>query len=77
MALIYSSLPTRAALRAGGSELALLKTVERGLSDAYTLFHSVTLLHRPAAENIVLGFQPDLPDCRPKQTGAAWKLGPA
>jgi hypothetical protein len=42
MARICPSLPTRAALRAGDyAELELLDTLERGLSDAYTLFHSV------------------------------------
>ena len=42
MSRICPSLPTRAALRAGDyAELALLETLERGLSDAYTLFHSV------------------------------------
>jgi hypothetical protein len=42
MALIYPSLPTHAALCAGDyAELELLDTLERGLSDAYTLFHSI------------------------------------
>jgi len=38
MSRICPSLPTRAGDYA---ELALLETLERGLSDAYTLFHSV------------------------------------
>ena len=42
MSRIYPSLPTRTAVRAGDyAELALLEALKRGLSDAYTLFHSV------------------------------------
>ena len=42
MARLCPSLPPRAALNAGEyAELELLQTLERGLSDAYTLFHSV------------------------------------
>ena len=42
MARICPSLPPRKALGAGEyAELDLLTTLERGLSDAYTLFHSV------------------------------------
>ena len=42
MARLCPSLPPRAALNAGEhAELDLLQTLERGLSDAYTLFHSV------------------------------------
>lgn len=42
MARICPTLPGHAALNAGDyAELALLQTLERGLSDAYTLFHSV------------------------------------
>ena len=42
MSRFCPSLPTRAALHAGDyAELELLETLERGLSDAYTLFHSV------------------------------------
>ncbi len=38
MSRICPSLPTRAALRAGDyAELALLETLERGLSNAYML----------------------------------------
>jgi hypothetical protein len=43
MSRICPSLPTRAALRAGDyAELALLETLERGLSDAYTLLVAPT-----------------------------------
>jgi hypothetical protein len=43
MALVYPSLPTHAALRAGDyAELALLETLDRGLSDAYTLLLAPT-----------------------------------
>jgi hypothetical protein len=42
MARLCPSLPPRAALNAGEyAELDILQTLERGLSDAYTLFHSV------------------------------------
>jgi len=42
MARFHPSLPRRQALGAGDhAELDLLATLERGLSDAYTLFHSV------------------------------------
>ena len=42
MSRICPSLPTRVAIRAGDhAELELLEVLERGLSDAYTLFHSV------------------------------------
>ena len=42
MARLCPSLPPRAALNAGEyAELDLLQTLERGLPDAYTLFHSV------------------------------------
>lgn len=42
MARLCPTLPPRAALTAGEhAELDLLETLERGLSDAYTLFHSV------------------------------------
>ena len=42
MARLCPSLPPRAALNAGEyAELELLQTLERGLPDAYTLFHSV------------------------------------
>lgn len=42
MARLCPALPPRAALSAGDhAELDLLETLERGLSDAYTLFHSV------------------------------------
>src|ERR1035437_2532668 len=41
MARLCPSLPPRAALNAGEyAELELLQTLERGLSDVYTLFHS-------------------------------------
>ena len=42
MAHLSPSLPPRAAINAGEyAELGLLKTLQTGLSDAYTLFHSV------------------------------------
>jgi Nuclease-related domain len=43
MSHLYLSIPThKGALNAGEyAELELLQTLERGLSDAYTLFHSV------------------------------------
>ncbi len=42
MAHLYPSLLARSAINAGEyAELALLETLERGLSNAYTLFHSV------------------------------------
>ena len=42
MARLCPTLPPRAAMNAGDhAELDLLATLERGLSDAYTLFHSV------------------------------------
>ena len=42
MACLYPTLPPRAALNAGEyAEIDLLQTLERGLSNAYTLFHSV------------------------------------
>lgn len=42
MALIIPTLPSRSAFGAGGyAEIALLDTLEQGLSSAYTLFHSV------------------------------------
>lgn len=42
MARLYPSMPPRSALRVGDyAELALLETLERGLSNAYMLFHSV------------------------------------
>ena len=42
MARLCPSLPSRAALNTGDyAERELLATLERGLSDAYTLFHSV------------------------------------
>lgn len=42
MAHLCPTLPPRAALNSGEyAELELLQTLERGLSDAYTLFHSV------------------------------------
>jgi hypothetical protein len=42
MSRLCPSLPPRAALKAGEyAELDLLQTLERGLPDAYTLFHSV------------------------------------
>ena len=42
MARIYPSLPQHRAMHIGDyAELDLLKTLERGLSGAYTLFHSV------------------------------------
>ena len=42
MARLYPTLPPRAAMTAGDhAEIDLLATLERGLSDAYTLFHSV------------------------------------
>lgn len=42
MARLIPSLPMHGAFGAGGyAELALLQTLELGLSGAYTLFHSV------------------------------------
>jgi hypothetical protein len=42
MARVIPTLPPRSAFGAGGyAELALLETLEQGLSGAYTLFHSV------------------------------------
>ena len=42
MAHFCPTLPQHLAIRAGEyAELELLQTLERGLSDAYTLFHSV------------------------------------
>jgi hypothetical protein len=42
MARTIPTLPLRSAFGAGGyAELALLETLEQGLSGAYTLFHSV------------------------------------
>ena len=42
MARLCPTLPPPAAMNAGAyAELELLATLERGLSDAYTLFHSV------------------------------------
>ena len=42
MARLIPTLPSRSAFGAGGyAEIALLETLEQGLSGAYTLFHSV------------------------------------
>jgi hypothetical protein len=42
MARVIPTLPPRSAFGAGGyAELALLETLELGLSGAYTLFHTV------------------------------------
>lgn len=42
MAKLCPSLPPRSAMNAGDyAEVALLQTLERGLSEAFTLFHSV------------------------------------
>jgi hypothetical protein len=49
MARLCPALPLRAALTAGEyAELELLETLERGLSGAYTLFHSVDWAQSPA-----------------------------
>mgnify|MGYP001765640675 FL=1 len=46
MARFFPSLPSHVALGAGDhAELALLRTLEQGLSDAYSLFHSVDWSH--------------------------------